>query len=295
MNYFRKYKSHVIASFGSAFFCGMLILLLTIKPGGYIPFDTKMDSDPDLEVQLQLLEDMVAMQPTQTSTEEVKTEKSPTAAANVSENADDSPQNESVQTAPVNADSILMAEVQKSLLEFKDVEIVSQEDSIKKDEIKQNDIKKMQDDYAERARKYNENQKFILDNYRLINNVRAIYPYVVKLKQVVDNLNAQLSQITDNGEKRKLVKKMEKELFAQFEKDVRKMTYTQGKLMMKLISRETNETAYGLIKNYKGGLTATFWYGVGLIFQENLKSKYDSLGEDKKLESVVQKLKKGDF
>ena len=101
--------------------------------------------------------------------------------------------------------------------------------------------------------------------------------------------------MNNNQEKHKLIKQTEKQLFGQFEKDVRKLSYTQGKLMLKLISRETNETTYGLIKNYKGGLTASFWYTVGLVFQEDLKAKYDSIGEDKKLETVVKKFKKGDL
>jgi len=84
-------------------------------------------------------------------------------------------------------------------------------------------------------------------------------------------------------------------LFAQFEKDVRNMTTSQGKLLLKLIARETNQSAYGLIKTYKGAIPATFWYGVGLIFHENLKLQYDSIGEDAQLEKIVQKYKRGNL
>ena len=96
-------------------------------------------------------------------------------------------------------------------------------------------------------------------------------------------------------EKRKLIRKTEKELFGQFEKDVRKMSYSQGKLLLKLIARETNESAFGLIKIYKGGIPATFWYSVGLVFQEDLKAKYDSTGEDALLEKIVRKYKESDI
>jgi len=82
-------------------------------------------------------------------------------------------------------------------------------------------------------------------------------------------------------------------LFDQFEKDVRNMSTSQGKLLLKLIARETNESAFGLIKTYKGAIPATFWYGVGLIFKENLKMGYDSIGEDAQLEKVVKKFKLG--
>ena len=60
-------------------------------------------------------------------------------------------------------------------------------------------------------------------------------------------------------------------------------------------SRETNESAFGLIKTYKGGIPATFWYSVGLIFQEDLKAKYDSTGEDALLEKIVKKYKQGEI
>jgi len=108
-------------------------------------------------------------------------------------------------------------------------------------------------------------------------------------------MNTQLATIKEDQEKRKLIKKTEKELFSQFEKDVRKMSYSQGKILLKLIARETNETAYSLIKTYKGGLPADFWYTVGMVFQENLKTKYDSLGEDAMLEKVVKKYKNGEL
>jgi len=71
------------------------------------------------------------------------------------------------------------------------------------------------------------------------------------------------------------------------------MSTSQGKLLLKLIARETNQSAYGLIKTYKGAIPATFWYGVGLIFHENLKAQYDSIGEDAQLEKIVQKYKMG--
>ena len=71
------------------------------------------------------------------------------------------------------------------------------------------------------------------------------------------------------------------------------MSTSQGRLLLKLISRETDQTAYGLIKTYKGGIPATFWYGVGLLFHENLKMQYDSLGEDAQLEKIVQRYKMG--
>ncbi len=124
-------------------------------------------------------------------------------------------------------------------------------------------------------------------------SLKKIYPYVQKTKEIVAKMNLQLAKTKDQKEKRRLIKQTEKELFAQFEKDVRNMSTSQGRLLLKLISRETSQSAYGLIKTYKGGIPATFWYGVGLLFHENLKMQYDSLGEDAQLERVVQRYKLG--
>lgn len=294
MNIFKKYKSHIIAASGSLMFSGTLILLLLIRPGGSLfSSDLKQDSEQELAIQFQLLENLEAIQPTTktATTEEVKTVQHSATSTNT-ESPDDLSQNEEDAIQPVNTDSMLVVEMKKTL---EDIKADLPEDTLPKEEIVHQEIKKTQEDIAKSVRLFNDNRKFYYDNYRMITNLKVIYPYVVKVKEVVDNLNAQLARMTNNQEKHKLIKKTEKELFTQFEKDVRKMSYTQGKLMLKLISRETNESAYGLIKTYKGGLPATFWYTVGLVFQEDLKAKYDSIGEDKKLEMVVRKYKKSEL
>ena len=264
-----------------------------IKPGEFIPsFDSRIDSDKDLSIQFQILEDLQMQLPVKVSTNEIRSERQ-SVASNSSGNPDDLSQNNTEEIQSANTDSILATEMRKTIEEIKED---LPEDSIPKvEEIQHQEIKKTEQNFAENIRKYNENKKFYYENYRMIYNLKAIYPYVMKVKEVVDNLNAQLVKMNNNQEKHKLIKQTEKQLFGQFEKDVRKLSYTQGKLMLKLISRETNETTYGLIKNYKGGLTASFWYTVGLVFQEDLKAKYDSIGEDKKLETVVKKFKKGDL
>ena len=293
MNIFSKYKSHIIAAAGSVFFCGTLILLLLIKPGGNFQLpDSQLDSDQDLAIQIQILEELQMQQPVKSSTEVIQTERQ-SETTSTTENPDDLSQNDAEAIQPVNTDSLLAVELKKTI---QDIKTILPEDTMPKAEENQHqEIKKTEKNLTEDIRKINDNKKFYYDNYRMIYNLKVIYPYVMKVKEVVDNLNAQLAKMNNNQEKNKLIKKTEKELFGQFEKDVRKMSYTQGKMMLKLISRETNETTYGLIKNYKGGLTATFWYTVGLVFQEDLKQKYDSIGDDKKLETVVRKYKKGDF
>ena len=73
---------------------------------------------------------------------------------------------------------------------------------------------------------------------------------------------------------------MEDRLFAEYEGAVRKMTVSQGKLLLKLISRETNKSGFELIKQYKGGFSAGFWYSVGKMFGTDLKTEYHRELED---------------
>ncbi len=143
--------------------------------------------------------------------------------------------------------------------------------------------------------KYRDDRQFVYNNYRAIRNLKRVYPYAKKTKQVVDDLNRQLASMTDEKAKKQLINKTQKELFQTFEKDVRSMTVSQGKILLKLISRETDRSAYDLIKDYKGTIPAVFWQGVGRLFGENLKSEYDSTGEDKILEQIIQKYEKGEL
>lgn len=190
---------------------------------------------------------------------------------------------------PVNKDSQMLAEIQKMAEEL--------QKSMKKDSLlaAQEREKAKLENRAKDYQTYEEEMKFYRSNYRTIYNLKKIYPYVVQTKSLVDNMNAKLATITDKGERKKLIKTTEKALFQQFEKDIRNMSTSQGKLLLKLIARETNQSAYELIKTYKGTLPATFWYGVGLLFKEDLKMKYDSLAADSALEKVVKRYKQGKF
>ena len=65
------------------------------------------------------------------------------------------------------------------------------------------------------------------------------------------------------------------------------MTRTQGKVLLKLIDRETEYTAYEVLKEFRGGFVAGFWQGVSRIFGQNLKSEYDKQNEDRMIEQIV--------
>lgn len=297
MNFFRLHKSHILAASITLLLNVVLILLLYMSSGtDLLSTITKNDTDNELAIQFQMLEQLSqqSIQPLKNHTATV--ENSQSKAIEKSETESEDRSDESVeQASPPVKDTILITELKKNIEEIK---ILLPEDTLtQKQQIPVQVATEMKQTITavDKANKLREDNKFYYDNYRMIKNIRFLYPYVMKVKQVVNDMNVQLAKMTDSQQKKQLIKKTEKELFTQFEKDVRKMSYSQGKILLKLISRETNETAYGLIKTYKGGFPADFWYTVGLVFQENLKVKYDSVGEDALLEKVVRKYKQGEL
>jgi len=302
MNIFKKYKSKSIAVVLSLVIYGLMFLLLAVIPGldsAMNVDDSKIEEEP---IQFQMLEDMALRSMTETKADDKKTigkaeatDKKAIESKTIDEDVDkniDKADSDDPTNVVLNQDSVMMEQLKKTLSVLKEV---IPPDSLAKNPIEQKTTEKVRQALAERGQNTASDWEFIKNNYKTIQNIRRVYPYVLKAKEVIDNLNAKLATMNDSKEKKKLIKQTEKELFSQFEKDVRKMSYSQGKLLLKLLARETNESAYGLIKTYKGGIPATFWYGVGLLFHENLKAKYDSLGEDAALEKIVKKHKLGQF
>ena len=71
------------------------------------------------------------------------------------------------------------------------------------------------------------------------------------------------------------------------------MTISQGRLLIKLIDRETQNTSYDLIKDYRGKLSAAFWQGIARIFGTNLKEEYDRFGDDALIEIIIMEIESG--
>jgi hypothetical protein len=296
MNIFNKYKhnSHFIAALGTLAIFGLFIVLLFTKPFGNSSATDQDKADEEVPIifQKDLIQDNNTTPPptntqntSKVSTKETQEKEMPSAA-----DVDKEPQSEEVNSLPAKQDSVIIADIKKIMA---DIKYTDPDDSIQKELAKTKDKQQTQKEKNDIAQSSFEDQKFYYDNYRAIQSFKKVYPYVQKTKEIITKLNAQLAKIKSNKEKHLLIKQTEKELFAQFEKDVRNMSTSQGKLLLKLISRETDQTAFGILKTYKGVIPATFWYGVGLFFHENMKAQYDSLGEDAQLEKIVKKYKIG--
>lgn len=295
MKTFNKYKSHFIAAIGTLSVYGLFMLLL-FKPFGNSNSKSQDDVNQLVAIQFQRESMENVPLPPPPSNNENYTDKSakenPSKEASTSEDVEKAPQSEEVIKPPINKDSVLIAELKKT---YEDLKNNNPDDSLPKEKIPQTVIQKNQQQATDNNQNLYEDRKFFYDNYGTIINLKKVYPYVQKTKEIIARLNYQLATMKNGKEKHLLIKKTEKELYVQFEKDVRNMSTSQGKLLLKLIARETDQSAYNIIKTYKGVIPATFWYGVGLMFHENMKLRYDSLGEDAQLEKIVQKYKMGKF
>jgi hypothetical protein len=130
---------------------------------------------------------------------------------------------------------------------------------------------------------------------RLVFNIKKVYPYALMVRARLNRVNDELNKLKTDKERKEYVKSVEKDVFAEFEDDVQNMTITQGRLLIKLIDRETQNTSYEFIKEYRGRLTAAFWQGIARIFGTNLKEEYDAYGEDAIIELIIREVDAGNL
>lgn len=125
--------------------------------------------------------------------------------------------------------------------------------------------------------------------YKLVYNFNKVYPYALVGRKLIAQVDSTINAgDIKRSERNRYVKDVEKELFSLFEKDIRKMTITQGMVLMRLVDRECGMSGYDIIKTYENGFVATFWQLVAKLFSQDLKTRYDPTGKDARLEHLVQ-------
>lgn len=129
--------------------------------------------------------------------------------------------------------------------------------------------------------------------WKLVNDIKKVYPLSKVVYYTLLETMDYLETIPDERTRAKHLRLMEKELVKEYEPVLRKMTYSQGKILLKLINRECNTSPYDLIKAYRGSFTAFFWQGVAKIFREDLKAGYDPYAEDFMIERIVIQIEQG--
>jgi len=131
---------------------------------------------------------------------------------------------------------------------------------------------------------------------RLKYNIARVYPYAVIAAEVLKDVDVNLDRFGDNTSARKAyLKNIERELNKRWKGELQNLSITQGQLLVKLIDRQTGKNCFSIIKEMKGGFTATVWQGVALLFSNNLKRAYEPNGEDAEIESIVRDLETSNY
>ncbi|MCI0522630.1 MAG: DUF4294 domain-containing protein [Bacteroidales bacterium] len=128
---------------------------------------------------------------------------------------------------------------------------------------------------------------------RMVYNIRKVYPYALLVRDELGRVNRLLETMPAEKDQRNFLQQYEKDIFREYEDDMRKLTFTQGKILLKLIDRETQNTSYDLIRQYRGKFSAAFWQGIARIFGANLKANYDPTGEDYLIEQIIIEIEAG--
>jgi hypothetical protein len=127
---------------------------------------------------------------------------------------------------------------------------------------------------------------------RLRNAVYVTYPYARRAGMVINDINRKLVAISIEKDRKLYIKTREKELRKEFTTPLTNLSIYQGKVLMKLINRETGNNCFEIIREYKGGLTAGLYQTVAFFFSTSLKQPYDKNGEDFEIEKIVQEVER---
>jgi len=133
--------------------------------------------------------------------------------------------------------------------------------------------------------------KYIEAYNRLRNAVYVTYPYARTAGNTLNNVNDHLGGISKK-ERKKYIKSREKELKEQFADPLSNLSVYQGKVLMKLINRQTGNNCYEIIREYRGGLNARLYQTVAFFFGSSLKQDYDIAldATDRQIESIVKEI-----
>ena len=122
---------------------------------------------------------------------------------------------------------------------------------------------------------------------RLIRIVKKVYPLAKQARLEMEKMERELLSIKDPKLQKAYSKEAQKRLIKQYKPVILKMTITEGKVLLKLIDRETEFTAFQIIKDFRGGFVAGFWQAMAKLFGNNLKLDYQPETRDRTLEQIV--------
>ena len=122
---------------------------------------------------------------------------------------------------------------------------------------------------------------------RLVDAVKKVYPIAKIARTKMAEMEEELCRLPTKKAQKEYIKQVYHEIKDEYTPVAKRLTRTQGRVLLKLIDRETEYTAYEVLKEFRGGFVAGFWQGISKIFGQDLKSQYDKDGEDKMIEQIV--------
>ena len=129
--------------------------------------------------------------------------------------------------------------------------------------------------------------------WKTVRDVKKTLPFAKLLTREMEYADQQLAKIPDKKLRKKWWKQHEKYLFKKYEQHFRKMTASQGQMLMKLMDRESDRTSYEIIQHYRGKASANFWQFIAKLFKNNLKEEYDASDKDRIVERVINLVEAG--
>ena len=125
------------------------------------------------------------------------------------------------------------------------------------------------------------------EHERMVRAVKKVYPLAMDAARRLELLDEELRELERKRDQKAYMKAVEDALTKEITPMLWKMTRYEGKILLKLIDRETDSTVFGIIKSLRSGFTAGFYQALARLFGNNLKLEYDPTGEDAVLEQIV--------
>lgn len=129
--------------------------------------------------------------------------------------------------------------------------------------------------------------------YKLVRDVKKTLPLAKEINRAVIETYEYLETLPNTKAKNKHIKIVEKGLKQQYTPKMKKLTFSQGKLLIKLVDRECNQSSYQLVKAFMGPFKATFYQAFAALFGASLKKEYHPEDEDKMIERVIVLVENG--
>lgn len=130
---------------------------------------------------------------------------------------------------------------------------------------------------------------------KLTRNVVKVYPYARVTAQLLSEYQRDLESLSTEKDRHLYTKLAEAELRAEFEEEIKELTMSQGRILIKLIDRETGHTGYDLVQQLRGSFQAWMWQGLARMFGQDLKGHFDAEGDDALMETVVRRIENGEL